>query len=895
MAKSLRAGTWNVNGLAQNRQEVELLISSNQLDILLVSETHFTDRNYFRLKGYDTYHTTHPDGTAHGGTAVIIRNSIKHCELPEYRTEYIQATSVKVYDLSGPVVFSAVYCPPRHSIKQDAFQAYLLSLGNRFIAGGDWNAKHVDWGSRLTLPRGRELKKALDGIKCTTVSAGGPTYWPTDIGKIPDLLDFFVIKGISSLYVQAQDCLDSASDHTPVILTLSTTVISIQQRVTLTNKCTDWVAFKEWLETNTNTKLPLKTSDAVDEATEYLTATIQRAAWLSTPMDVSAKQRDINYPTEVKVKVREKRRLRRVWHNSRNPADKAALNKAATELRRLIRKIKNETFKQRLEQVTATSKDDYGLWKIAKGIRREPQRNQPIKKTDGTWAKTDAEKADVFAKYLAEVFEPHPVLDTDSEREVKQYLEAPLQLDLPIKPFTVSEIKDTIWSKLGLHKAPGYDLITAVVLRNLPRKTLVLVTLLFNAILRTQHYPSQWKVAEVVMIPKPGKPPTEASSYRPVSLLPILSKVFEKLLLKRLMPILHHNRIIPDHQFGFRSEHSTIEQAHRLVEVIEESLERKQYCSAVFLDIKQAFDRVWHEGLLYKLKTAVPHPYYLLIKSYLNDRIFQVKYKDELSDFKEIRTGVPQGSVLGPVLYTIYTADLPESANTTTATYADDTAILSANGEPDKTSQTLQQAMETIQKWLKRWKIDVNTDKSVHVVFTLRKGDCPPVTLENQVLPRSDTARYLGMHLDKKLTWREHIKKKREELDIRYRKMYWLIGRKSLLSVDNKVLLYKAMLKPVWTYGIQLWGSAKNNNVEILQRFQNKVLKAIVNAPLYTRIEEIHEYLKIPTVKEEIRRYSEKYQLKLQSHPNHLAVNLLDNSEHVRRLKRYRTLDLSDR
>jgi hypothetical protein len=134
------------------------------------------------------------------------------------------------------------------------------------------------------------------------------------------------------------------------------------------------------------------------------------------------------------------------------------------------------------------------------------------------------------------------------------------------------------------------------------------------------------------MISKLGKPLEEVSSYRPISLLPIMSKIFEKATLKRLPPTLEEKRILPDHQFGFRQQHSTIEQVHRIAEIIRGALEKKQYCSAAFLDITQAFDKVWHQGLLFKIRKTVPHAYYRILESYLKERLFQVKHNDEITN-----------------------------------------------------------------------------------------------------------------------------------------------------------------------------------------------------------------------------------------------------------------------
>jgi hypothetical protein len=130
-----------------------------------------------------------------------------------------------------------------------------------------------------------------------------------------------------------------------------------------------------------------------------------------------------------------------------------------------------------------------------------------------------------------------------------------------------------------------------------------------------------------------------------------------------------------------------------------------------------------------------------------------------------------------------------------------------SDSDPATASQKLQSHLNAIQAWLHKWRVQTNALKSVHITFTTRTGMCPPVHMNKVQLPCADQVKYLGLHLDRKLTWHHHIFTNRKQLGLTLTKMYWLLGRSSRLSLPNKLLLYGATLKPIWTYGIQLWGN----------------------------------------------------------------------------------------
>ena len=160
MNSTFKVMTWNANGLQQHQQELQAVLDTEKVDVCLVSETHFTRQSYIMFRGYKVYHTTHPKNTARGGSAVIINENIQHYEETKYEMEEIQATAVCIKARNYSIVVAGIYCPPKHAIKKYKYLEFLGTLGNRFIVGGDFNAKNTHWGSRLTTPKGRELLRA---------------------------------------------------------------------------------------------------------------------------------------------------------------------------------------------------------------------------------------------------------------------------------------------------------------------------------------------------------------------------------------------------------------------------------------------------------------------------------------------------------------------------------------------------------------------------------------------------------------------------------------------------------------------------------------------------------------------------------------------------------------
>ena len=404
--KDLRIATWNANGIQNRKQEIELFLKAQDIDICLVSETHLTNQSCLKINGYQVYQTIHPDNKAKGGSAIIIKNKINHYEECHLQTAEIQLTVVGIKSTKQKLIVGAIYCPPRHNLKELDYKKFILHLGERFIVGGDYNAKHVDWGSRLTTTKGSELNKAIQEKGCSFHSTGKPTYWPTDPNKIPDLLDFFISRRVSQNFIDIEENFDLDSDHSAVILTLSERIIKKVNKPSLVNKTTDWESFKLELEGKIQLNVQLRTKHQLEIEAEKFNYNIQTTAWNNT-REITHGIVGNNYPREIRELVKEKRRARRKWQQTRDPNDKTVLNNKSQQLKRVIQKLKEASIASYLENLTADADTEYSLWKATRKLKRSITQVPPIRKSDGTWARDNKEKAEAFAEHLADIFKPN--------------------------------------------------------------------------------------------------------------------------------------------------------------------------------------------------------------------------------------------------------------------------------------------------------------------------------------------------------------------------------------------------------------------------------------------------------------------------------------------------------
>lgn len=297
-----------------------------------------------------------------------------------------------------------------------------------------------------------------------------------------------------------------------------------------------------------------------------------------------------------------------------------------------------------------------------------------------------------------------------------------------------------------------------------------------------------------------------------------------------------------------------------------------QTTAALFLDVEKAFDRIWHEALIVKMhRQNIIIQLVQLLASYLQQRTFRVRVNEAHSSIKQINAGVPQGSLISPILYNLYTADLPKLEKSEIAQYADDTLIYSKSFQPENAARKLQEDVNKFFTWCKIWKLKINHQKSVPILFSKRiSTNTTPIHLENNFIEWKKSAKYLGIILDNNLNFTEHIKSIKKKTSQLIGFLYPLIARKSKLSVINKLKIYETIIKPSLIYGIEIWHNTCNSHIASLQRIQNKTLRQAIDAPWYIRNDNIHKETNSNTIRKEIEISKEKTKERVNAHMNDL-------------------------
>lgn len=415
--------------------------------------------------------------------------------------------------------------------------------------------------------------------------------------------------------------------------------------------------------------------------------------------------------------------------------------------------------------------------------------------------------------------------------------------EFTLNPTTTEEIENII--KTLRDSAAGYDDIHIRAIKLTASVLSPILSKLINKSFQLGIFPSVFKMSKVTPIFKGGNA-SNVSDYRPVSVLPSVSKIYEKAMYDRLYSFFQDNNILIQEQYGFRKALSPNLALRNLIEYILQAQGNGRYSISVFLDLKKAFDTLDHSILLNKLKRyGIKNVKYDWFNSYLSNRCQFTVVNNVRSSVSNISTGVPQGSILGPLLFLTYINDIVESSSLLKfILFADDTNLTLSGSNLKNISLIINEELNKVAIWLQSNKLSLNINKTHYIVFAGNKQNDYSINLKisNKNLERSSTIKYLGIWIDDKLSWKAHV----DHIKSKLSKTTGILHKiKHLLNVETLLLLYYSIAYPYLQYCNLVWGMATTITTKPLQLLQKRIIRIITKKKSDAHTHELFKQQKI--------------------------------------------------
>ena len=584
--------------------------------------------------------------------------------------------------LNRKLKISNIYCPPDKNPKSHEFQRFFSQRNTVLV--GDFNAHHGIFGSPLTNARGRTLENLITSYDFTVLNTGATTHINHSGGE--SALDLTITSrnlATISNWTVLRDPI--GSDHFPTITKIAEPTLFEEYSVPKWSyKKADWTKFKTLCQAQLNEKI-FKVDQTEDTAITYqrFIETVQHIASESIPK-IKKKQgtKCVPYWNDACQDAVDRRNeaLSRM-KETRDPADCLEYRRRKGIAQRIIKDAKKNSWRSYCDSLNDRTKMGE-VWRTSKKMNGvNTQYSIPNMKKNNVSFETSSEKAQLFVETFAEVSSDvnytqefimtranfHP----DDPEIIQQEGSESINDD-----FEYHELRQAI-QQSKKNSTPGLDTISYEILKEIPKNGLLTLLKIYNLIWNRGTIPSDWKHAVVVPILKPTKPNDDPSSYRPISLTSNICKIMERLISNRLCWFLERNKLFNKNQSGFRRNRSCMDQIMKLQDDINKTLRNKGHTVGIFIDIEKAFDMIWKDGLLFKLKKISIHSRMLnWISDFLSERTIQVRVGNKLSDKIQLQNGSPQGSVLSSTLFLVMINDVPNTERgLQLSMFADDCSI----------------------------------------------------------------------------------------------------------------------------------------------------------------------------------------------------------------------------
>ena len=445
--------------------------------------------------------------------------------------------------------------------------------------------------------------------------------------------------------------------------------------------------------------------------------------------------------------------------------------------------------------------------------------------------------AEEFNNYFVEIGSKLASNIPDSDKQFHEFLENRNTQTLFFTPVTEEEVKDII-NNLPAKKSSGFDGITNFLLKNVINEIISPLTYIFNSSLPNGIVPEKLKIAKVVPIFKKGQTDS-LNNYRPISLLPSLSKILERLVYTRTLIFLNKCNILSDSQFGFRKKHTTTHAILTFIDKVAHAIDDAFHTIGVFLDFSKAFDTIDHDILFNKLcRYGIRGIALEWFRNYLFNRKQFVSINGHDSQFKTISCGVPQGSLLGPLLFTLYINDLKNCSQIISfICFADDTNLYLSHKDSNILVRLMNEELSHFQSWIHANKLSLNIDKTNYMLFSNSLNRLPNYVMMNGVhLSQVESTKFLGLYIDNDLSWKTHVNHLCKLLSRNTG-----IINKLKLFLTTKVLLtiYTSLISPYLNYGILAWGNCNKVLLDKLLIIQKRAMRFIHHVGYFSHTKEL--------------------------------------------------------
>ena len=723
-------------------------------DIVTMSETWLDDDvsdNDISIEGFqkpirkDLLGQTYP----HGGVAIYVKDNLICKERPDLDIPGLEAVWIETKLGQETFLIGSFYRQPSQPVAYwklvDQSIQNVASTPHRFIILGDFNQNFLDNPSEhlLNIIAFNNLQQLINT----------PTRYTETTATCLDVILAQSVDRITDSGVLPPIC----SDHSVPFVKLNTNTpkgTSFKRKIYCYSKL-DQQKLND--ELKTLNLMETVSSDNIHNAAKAFSEQLLSVASNCMPVKtITVRDRDAEWVTE-DIKLLRNRKNQSYRHAKLVDNEDAwrAFRHIRNEYTTAIRKRKSEYDKELDENISSSS--NFGTkqwWKLVRSFLSKKGSNNdniPPLDVDGQILYTNDEKAHA----LNDFFTKQSTTDNDEDNvpEVPR-----VRSQIPPLNLTPSDVK-TILDDLNQSKAVGPDLVHNKILTACSSVIAEPLAYLFNRSLAEGIFPSIWKTAHVSPIYKKGER-NKCNNYRPISLLSCVGKVLEKCVQSHLLTYLSENNLITPSQSGFLPGHSTIYQLLNIYDDLCKCLDQGSAAQAVFFDISKAFDKVWHKGLIKKLEgIGVRGGLLCWFKDYLSDRKQAVVVKGSISEYLCTSAGVPQGSVLGPVLFLIYINDIVSEIESVMKLFADDTSMYLCLDNQNIRAEILNSDLDKISEWALKWKVKFNEEKT-ELLNISRQQDFQtvPLTFGGTTLTDSATHKHLGVILQNDCKWDSHIK-----------------------------------------------------------------------------------------------------------------------------------------